>query len=322
MFEDEHEMTFEAALSRLFATGKIPDSLLYRLSDMTADELLEFDRQWNAAGVRRREEIVQRLVDLSREDFIVDFQPVFTRCMSDDEPALRVAGLQGLWDSTDLSLIEPIIDLLQNDSAPAVRAAAAGALAHYLLISEWGQLSGVPTGKIADALLAAYNDPQSESIVRRACLETLGCVPSPEISVLIENAYDSYDRELQASALYAMGNSADERWLRIVLDEMENPIEEIRLEAVRAAGNIGHADAIPRLAELAYDENLEIARAAIFALGETGGDTAEAVLIAMIEDAELESLAEEIEEALEESAWSLLDLQPDFFADGFLDEEE
>ena len=40
--------------------------------------------------------------------------------------------------------------------------------------------------------------------------------------------------ELQLSALFAMGTSADPRWLPILVDEMESPNSDMRAEAARA----------------------------------------------------------------------------------------
>jgi HEAT repeat protein len=189
-------------------------------------------------------------------------------------------------------------------------------------MSAWGQLKGVPTEKIYSSLMDRYRSSDSELIVKRVCLEALGSVNSPEVSQAIEEAYESSQRELQLSAIFAMGNSADSRWLPIVLDEMESPYEEMRMEAARAAGNIGHSDAIMTLAGLAYDENEEVAVVAIAALGEIGGDTVREVLVELSEDIDLDDRNQFIFEALEESSWSDLDLQFGLFTDDFFDEEE
>jgi len=119
-----------------------------------------------------------------------------------------------------------------------------------------------------------------------------------------------------------MGNSADPRWLSTILDEMESPYEEMRQEAVRAAGNIGDDQAVSWLAELAYDEDKDVAQAAIEALGEIGGDEAQVILLAMSEDTELVNLEPVILQALEEASWSTMDLQFGLLYGDLLDEEE
>ena len=321
MANDEIEISFSDALVNLFSDKHVPIHLLYKLSDMSEDEMREFEAVWPSCETERRREIIRHLVDITEDDFIVNFQPVFAYCMSDPNPDVRVASLDGLWDTTDLALIGPIINVLENDIAPEAQAAAAGTLAHFLLMSAWGEIRGVQTDVIIEALIAAYRNPESPLILRRVALEALGSVNSPEIDELIENSYESSQRELQLSALFAMGNSADSKWLPIVLDEMESPYEEMRQEAARAAGNIGDIEAVSMLAELAYDESEEVAQAVIEALGEIGGDQVQEILTAMSEDIELDNLESLIFLALEEASWNTKDLQFGMFGD-FLDEEE
>ena len=322
MSTDETEISFGEALEALLSEENVPIHLLYRLSDMSDEDRASFYRQWPTADDERRREVAHHLVDISEMNYVVDFLPVFAFCMADPDPNVRMAGLDGLWDATDLSLIDPIIGLLKNDPVAEVRAAAAASLSHFLLMSAWGELKRVPTEMIYEALMATYRDPLSSEMVRRVALETLGSVNSPEVTRAIEQAYESPHRELQQSALFAMGNSADARWLPVILDEMESPYEEMRLEAARAAGNIGDSRALSRLAELAYDEDKEVAEAAIGAMGEIGGDEAHQILLEMSEDSDLEDLSEVVAEALEESSWNTLDLQFGLFYEDVVDEEE
>jgi hypothetical protein len=322
MANDDMEIAFSDALHDLWFEEQVPIHLLYRLSDMTEDEMGEFVRTWPECDEARRREIVRHLVDISEEDFIVNFQPLFAFCMEDPNSEVRIASLDGLWDTTDLNLVKPIIKRLESDPVAEVQAAAAGALAHFLFMSAWGELRGVRTEVIVDALLAAFNNPHSSQILRRVALEALGSVNIPEVNKAIEDSYESPELELQLSALFAMGNSADPRWLPVILDEMESPYEEMRQEAARAAGNIGDVQAVPRLAELAYDENEEVAQAAIEALGEIGGDQAQEILLAMSEDLDLDDLELIISHALEEASWSTMDLQFGLLFDDLLEEEE
>ncbi len=319
---DQADIAFSEALDKLLSDELIEIRLLYFLSDMSDDDRREFEKRWASTGDDRRHEIIRHLADISEEEFVVEFKPVFAYCLNDRNPAVRIASLDGLWDTTDVALIDPIIDILKNDPVGEVQAAAAGALAHYLLLSAWGEVKGVPKDEIYDVLLAAFQDPQSTLILRRVALEALGSVSTSEVNKAIEDSYESPERELQLSALFAMGSSADPRWLPIIMDEMESPYEEIRQEAVRAAGNIGDSQAVPRLAELAYDDDEDVAQAAIEALAEIGGDQVQEILLEMSEDPDLDDLDTVIIEALEDSSWNTLDLQFGLFGDVLLDEEE
>lgn len=309
--EEDSRIPFDDILSSLFADEMGPINQLYRLSDMDEKEQTQFRARWYSVSDDRRQEIVRHLADISESNFIVDFSPIFRVSFQDSYAPVRVAALDGLWDSTDSTLVEPILKLLLGDPAPEVRAAAARSLAHFILMSEWGQINGVNTTMIFDSLLDTYNDPETTLPVRCAALEAMGPAASPNTSRLITDAYEGHEFELQVSAIFAMGTSADPRWLSILLDEMESPREEMRAEAARAAGIIGHSEAIPQLAELAFDDDLDVATSAVTAIAQIGGDDGNRILDDLLLEPHAVHLHETIEEALEEAV--LIDPKLPFF---------
>ena len=274
----EEEKAFLTVLQEIFNDEPLPIAELYRLSDLQAEEWAAFVSGWTAVSDERRRAIVRHLADIAEDNFIVDFTPVFTHNFQDALPQVRVAALDGLWDSTDLRLIPQIMTMLQEDPAEEVRAAAAGALGHYVLLAEWGQLPERILPGLIDTLLAEYDKDETAVSVRRVLLEGLGASHHPRVNTLIEEAYESSDQSMQMSAVFAMGNTADRRWTVTVLGEMESPYEEMRAEAARAAGSIGNSDFVPLLAELAYDEDLAVRVAAITSLGQIGGDEVQRIL--------------------------------------------
>lgn len=300
MKEEEEVVPFVDVLDAVFASENVPIHMLYRFSDMTLEETAQFQSRWTAVNDERRQSIVRHLADLTEENFVVDFTPVFMHCFDDAHEYVREAALDGVWDVTNIKLISPIIHLVQTDESVLVRAAAARALAHYVLLSEWGQLPKRVSPRIIEALLAEYDKVDTAVPIKRATLEALGAANHPRVNRLIEEAYEDVDVGMQLSALFAMGNSADKRWTATVLAEMENPNPDIRAEAARAAGIIGGSDAVPKLSELAVDEDLAVQTAAIYSLGQIGGETAQATLVELLEDAEFAEVHDIIEEALEE----------------------
>jgi hypothetical protein len=74
----------------------------------------------------------------------------------------------------------------------------------------------------------------------------------------------------------------------------------MRYEAARAAGELELKPALQRLAELAYEDDIEIQEMAIWALGEIGGKAANQVLSSLAELAEVtddSELADAVAEA-------------------------
>ncbi len=319
----EEEKSFETVLNELFYAESLPIAELYRLSDMQAEELAAFVAGWTAVSDERRRAIVRHLADISEDNFVVDFTPVFAHNFQDTLPEVRVAALDGLWDSTDLRLITRITALLQEDPAEEVRIAAAGALGHYVLLAEWGQLPERILPGLIDTLLAEYDKTETTVSIRRVLLEGLGAAHHPRVPKLIEEAYENGDQAMQMSAVFAMGNTADRRWTVAVLGEMGSPYEDMRAEAARAAGTIGNSDFVPLLAELAYDEDLAVRLAAVTSLGQIGGDEVQRILANMLDDPEVEEVDEvfeAVEDALEEATMMAGDF--DFVDFAFDDDDE
>lgn len=299
----DNKITFSEVLDTLFTSETVPIAPLYRLSDLNEAQLVEFKQRWDKVPEERRGIIARHLVDISEENFVVDFSAVFHICFTDESAAVRVAGLDGIWDETNPRLIDPVIDLVRTDPAIEVRAAAAAALSHYVLLAEWGQVHRPAASKIVEVLLAEYEKPQTAVVVKRAALEALGAANHPRVVDLIDTAYASDDPDVVLSAVFAMGSSADERWLPTVLKEMESDSVEMRIEAARAAGSIGDSGALPLLAHLAVDEDLEVAMAVVEALGQLGGDTAHKMLLQMAEDEHFARLHDAVTDTLEEMDW-------------------
>jgi hypothetical protein len=309
---------FEHFMEDLSQAEQVSIPMLFRLTDMGAADLAHFRATWPTIPTEQRQIIVRHLADISEENYQVDFSDVFGLCLTDESAEVRLAALDGLWDTEREALVQPIIRCMESDDSPEVRAAAAATLGHFILLAEWNQIRSAVTAPIVPALLAQIDSPETSEAVRRAALESLGSANHPRVAGLIEDAYDSGDFDMQVSAVFALGRSADLRWLSTVLDEMLSPETEMRIEAARSAGGLGSSDAISNLEELLYDEDLEVRLAAVTALGQIGGTTAQRILEELAEDPEADDLYEAIDEALEEMDWldgefgiSLFDLDMD-----------
>jgi hypothetical protein len=285
---------------------------LYGLSDLTPEELSLFCQGWGEFSDERKRVMIRHLADITEENFHVDFSGIFAFCLADRLPAVRLAALDGLWDTERITLINPIVELMVTDPDVQVRTLAAATIGHFILMAEWNQIPRRSVAPAVDALLSLLDDGATPTAVRRAALESLSPSSHERVASLVEEAYDSGDQELQISSIYAMGRTVDKRWLPIVLDEMASHNDEMRLEAARAAGHLGSSDAVSELADLVTDHDLEVRLAAIVALGQIGGATATRILEEMDGDPDFVDVQSAIEEALEEMAWlgGEIDLSP------------
>ncbi len=305
----EHEqLPFSEVLDRLFSGRRASISLVYRLSDMTPEEMEAFEARWALEAAERKRVVARHMADICEENFVVDFSPVFARLLEDETPEVRLAALEGLWDSSNLGVVGRIIGLLEKDGDTTVRTAAASCLGHYVLMAEWGQIDQAVGDQIVSALARQYEADGTADSVRRASLESLGNSADKRVKDYIAEAYDRGNEEMQQSAIYAMGRSADTYWTQLVIQEMGSPYSEMRQEAARAAGNIGSSDAVDRLIELLDDDEFDVQLAAVTALGQIGSDQAYEALAQILDDEDAFELHEAAEEAMEEIQWLGADL--------------
>src|SRR5690606_36751293 len=99
----------------------------------------------------------------------------------------------------------------------------------------------------------------------------------------------------QASAVFAMGRTCDNRWNDIVLREIDNADPANRYEAARASGELEIKEAVPHLARLAQGPDREIKEVAIWSLGEIGGSYAMKILGALADVAEQDEDVDQLE---------------------------
>ncbi len=269
------------------------------LTDLSTPDLAQFQDAWARLTPVQRQDLVQTLVELAEERPEYDFRAIFRWLLGDEDAEVRTLAIEGLWEDESPALIGPLLHILQHDTDYRVRAAAAIALGRFVLLSELGEINMNEVVPVLEALIQKVQDTGEDLDVRRRALEAIAYVDEPHIRDLIEAAYYHHDTRMQASALFAMGRSANTQWGPLVLAELESPEPELRYEAALAAGELELLDAIPTLRLLVEDEDMDVRLAAIEALGRIGGPEAERILL-QLADAGDESVSLAAEEALDE----------------------
>lgn len=274
-------------------------SHLYALSGLEKADLERVRRAWPTLPPDQRQSVMRHLVDISEANFEVDFGSIFRLGLTDAEPLVRAAAVDGLWEEDDVKLVPTLIDLMQNDAAEVVRAAAAVALGHFVLAGELEEIPADRLEEIVESLREVIEDGSETVDVRRRAVEAIGYSSAEGVSELIGDAYSDADESMRISAVFAMGRSADLKWADLVLTETESPNPEMRFEASRACGEMQNPGAVPALARLIDDPDDQVREAAVWALGQIGGNEPRRLLTAILDD-EDSDLHEAAEAALEE----------------------
>ena len=187
----------------------------------------------------------------------------------------------------------------------------------FILLGEYGDMPAELTLKAQELTLKLHKDKSEARDVRRRALEALANSSHPEASKLIRAAYEHGNHELKVGAIFAMGNTCNRMWAKMLLEELVSRDSECVFEAVRACGQIQLRDSVQRVGELTLSDDQNIQEIAIWSLGEIGGKQAFERLNSLAENVEDDSAAAVIDEALDAASFSLtfasldLDLEDD-----------
>ncbi|HPD42290.1 MAG TPA: hypothetical protein PLD43_12120, partial [Anaerolineae bacterium] len=113
---------------------------LPRLSGLDAEELRRFERAWPGVQRAERRRMLQTLAQLAEDDFEMDFNAIFRLALRDEDPDVRIAGVEGLWEDDDVLLLPDLLRLLLDEPLPEVRVAVIQCLAHFVLLGETRKL--------------------------------------------------------------------------------------------------------------------------------------------------------------------------------------
>jgi HEAT repeat protein len=277
----------------------LPDSSLVALSGLDSEEMAPLVQVWSNIAPERRSVIISRLVELADRNVALNFHAIFKYCLSDTHAEVRKEAVRGLWECEKPSLIGPLIGLLEKDPSEAVQVEAARALGRFTLLIEHGTITSEHTSRIAHTLLNIANDRARTVDVRRHALEAVAPLSLPEVRTAIGETYLSRDDRLRIGSVRAMGGSCDPFWLPVLLREIGSSDAEMRREAAEALGEIEERDTVPQLAELIYDDDVEVKLATIHSLGNIGGTEASECLKQCLDDPN-ETVSQAAEEALQE----------------------
>ncbi|MBI3160409.1 MAG: HEAT repeat domain-containing protein [Chloroflexi bacterium] len=326
ILESARQVPIEELTAALQSDEPLTAIQLIRLSMASSQEMSAILALLTQIPPARLEDFYEDLQALTEANFLVDFEPIFIQGIQNPSPTIRQISLRGLEDSETESLVPRFVEVLNSDANPDVRAQSAGTLGGWIQMGELEEMEVALFDFSQAALLQAANEDKSD-LVRQRALESLGFSSHPDVPALIEAAFTSGGEAGRASALLAMGRSADPRWKELVLKSLDHANNDIRRQAAFAAGALFLEDAAPALHTLLADDDRDVRRAAAWALSEVGGEGAREALESLLALTEDEEEIEEIENAIDNLIFNqgvddfgLMSLDPDDF--DLLDDED
>jgi HEAT repeat protein len=293
----------EVVAALLDADNPLPPKFLYRLSDLTPEDLDRLESAWPDIPAWRRKALMEDVEALGEDDTLLSFEAVGRFAIRDEDPQVRLPAVRTLWEFEEPDLATIFLNMTRHEPDAAVRAAAVSGLGRFIYAGEIDELAPELLRAIENRLLEIEGSDEP-TLVRRRALEALGFSSRDEVPALIETAYASGEKDWIASALFAMGRSANEVWQPQVLAMLDNPLPALRSEAARAAGELEISASVPRLLDLIDDPDPETRRASIWSLSQIGGEGVRDTLENLYENSEDEDDVDLLEEALDNLAFT------------------
>jgi hypothetical protein len=277
-----------------------PNRYLEKFSDLDPEDVKALKAIWGDIPESRKHQLVMDLEKLGADDTLVSMDAFARAMLNDPDEQVRLYAIRMLWESNDPRLARVLIGILQEDPSEEVRGEAASVLGSYVYQGELDEIPPQLLKEVMDALLATARQ-EEHRLAKRFAVEALGYSSRPEVAALIKNAYSQHDPQWVASALFAMGRSADpDQWQDDILFSLDHDNLDIRLAAVEAAGELSLEAARPALlTALEAEEHDDVYRAIIWSLSQIGGEDVQIVLYNLADATQDDDLAEYIEEALE-----------------------
>ena len=261
----------------------LTEEQLSLLSRLNSDDAAQFQQSFHQATAARRLQIISQITQLSETDLVPDFSKIFLLCLDDPDQFVRAQAILGLRLEEDEQFVTPLIHALHSDSSAVVRAAAAKSLGTFAALGEFEEIPMSCTDRIYTALENTLLNESETDDVKSKVLVAIAFLDRPKVAEFIEEAYYSGNPARKIDAIRAMGNACNQRWLDIILSELNNENTEVRLTAITACGEFGSDDAVPVLIDMAEDPEPAVQEAAIYALGEIGGDEVRETLNTLVE---------------------------------------
>ena len=274
---------------------------LHKFSDIQPDHLKSVISIWSRVSLSRKVSLLEDLENLAEKDTLLSFDNFAVSLLEDPEAEVRTLAIRLLWECEDANLIPVFLKILSSDPSINSSAAAATALGFFIYMGEVEKIPSSTLLILEEKLLNTALEAKDPLIQRRA-LESLGFSSRPEVHDLIKTALYDPDPYWNISAMIAIGHSNNQAWEKEVITNLTHENDDIRIEAIQAAGQLELENARPLLLEqLNEDDDPEIWHALLWSLSQIGGEAVSEQLeefIIRIDDPDEEGYFDEVLENL------------------------
>ncbi len=281
------------------AAGGVPEYAHLRALANPSDTIVRrVFELWSRIPPERRRDLLAKLHQITEEDATADFHRIHLSALRDADPATRILAVRGLWEQEQPEYLRLLCQQLRDDPEPSVRAEIADALGRWVISLEFGMVAEDDGEDLTTALREAVEDIEEQDEVRGRALEALGAWSDESVAELISEMYEVGNHRLRVAALRAMGRSASDAWLPVLIYHFDDDDAEVRAVSATSAGELLLDEAVEPLAMLTADADEDVQVAAVRALGEIGNEESERILTRMLRERQEPHMRTAVREAL------------------------
>ncbi len=263
----KQEHTFDLALEALEKADDVRiATMIGAFSDLTDKMEQRFLTVWQGLTPAFQETFFHRLAFAAAEDNLLDFTVIAFHGLRSPQAGIRWVALRLLEDVRKSALLEEMIRLADADPDTAVREEAVKGLGRFLVDCDLSERHQKRAERIRTALEQLRTS--DNETVALAAMESLAFVDPGSIDEQVRACLIGRHSREVCAGLRAIQNSLNRKWAADVLDNLDEDNPDIRLEAIRAAGQLQLKKALPSLQRLLVD------------FDELDDDTLEAVILA------------------------------------------
>jgi HEAT repeat protein len=149
-------------------------------------------------------------------------------------------------------------------------------------------------GSEGTALIREYLRSDSYIMFSAACQAALE-MPGEEVTQALTSGLNGLSADNKILVIWTLGKRGDAAAIPALSAEAKSGDKSVRIEAIKAMPQIGHASAVPVLVDLLGDNDSQISQAAHDALAALPGDEADAAIMAMLDSSETAPRLEALE---------------------------
>lgn len=238
--------TFQNALEDLKTGTFSPQNVRMQvLADLSAEKAAALETVLKDTSVEQKRAFFSALENCGAENYVYSFGPIGAIGILDEDGEVRRSSIALLTFENDRDTGTRILNAALHDDYEPAQTAAVSQLGQYMIDLELDEKIPLPAKRLRETLKSLLE--HEKKAVRLAAVKAYAFGGDAAVKDKITRLLAGNDFDELRAGLIAARNSLENDWDRSVVELLEHDDEEIRMEAVRSAGQLCIEEALPEM---------------------------------------------------------------------------